>query len=79
MMALGLHCVDELRFMLRQEVTEIAAITDRQNDPQPLENLATLLSQIFWWHYRHRNLRIPYARVPKFGVPIRQRRQDNLQ
>ena len=42
MMALGIHCVDELRFMLGQEVTEIAAITDRQNDSQSLENLATL-------------------------------------
>ena len=42
MMALGIHCVDELRFMLGQEVTEIAAITDGQTSSQSLENLATL-------------------------------------
>ncbi|MBT97659.1 MAG: hypothetical protein CL902_03415 [Dehalococcoidia bacterium] len=42
MMALGIHCVDELRFMLGQEVTELAAITDGQNSSRPLENLATL-------------------------------------
>ena len=42
MMALGIHCVDELRFMLGQEVTELSAITDGQNSSRPLENLATL-------------------------------------
>jgi len=42
MMALGIHCVDDLQFMLGQEVTELAAITDGQSRARPLENLATL-------------------------------------
>ena len=42
MMALGIHCVDDLQFMLGQEVIELAAITDGQNKGRPLENLATL-------------------------------------
>jgi len=42
MMALGIHCVDDLQFMLGQEVIELAAITDGQNGDRPLENLATL-------------------------------------
>ena len=42
MMALGIHCVDDLQFMLGQEVIELAAITDGQNSDRQLENLATL-------------------------------------
>jgi 1,5-anhydro-D-fructose reductase (1,5-anhydro-D-mannitol-forming) len=42
MMALGIHCVDDLQFMLDQEVVELAAITDGQSAARPLENLATL-------------------------------------
>ncbi|MEE2926383.1 MAG: Gfo/Idh/MocA family oxidoreductase [Chloroflexota bacterium] len=42
MMALGIHCVDDLQFMLGQEVIELAAITDGQNGDRPLEDLATL-------------------------------------
>jgi 1,5-anhydro-D-fructose reductase (1,5-anhydro-D-mannitol-forming) len=42
MMAMGVHCVDLLRFLLGQEVVEITAITDGQNQASPLERLATL-------------------------------------
>ena len=42
MMALGIHCVDELQFLLGQEVTELTAVTDGQTRDHPLENLATL-------------------------------------
>ena len=42
MMALGIHCVDDLQFMLGQEVVELTAITDGQSIDRPLENLATL-------------------------------------
>ena len=42
MMGLGVHAVDLLRFLLRQEVTEVTAMTDGQTDDQPLENLATM-------------------------------------
>lgn len=42
MMGTGVHVVDLLRFLLDQEVTEVAAITDGQTDQQPLEQLATV-------------------------------------
>jgi predicted dehydrogenase len=42
MMAMGVHCVDLLRFLLRQEVVEVAAITDGQSQESPLERLATM-------------------------------------
>ncbi|MCH7701590.1 MAG: hypothetical protein IID37_07865, partial [Planctomycetes bacterium] len=42
MMALGIHCVDDLQFMLGQDVIELTAITDGQTGGRPLENLATL-------------------------------------
>jgi predicted dehydrogenase len=42
MMAMGVHCVDLLRFLLGQDVVEVAAITDGQRQESPLERLATL-------------------------------------
>ena len=42
MMAMGIHCVDLLRFLLGQEVVEVAAITDGQSQESPLERLATM-------------------------------------
>jgi 1,5-anhydro-D-fructose reductase (1,5-anhydro-D-mannitol-forming) len=42
MMAMGVHCVDVLRFLLGQEVVEVAAITDGQRQESPLERLAAL-------------------------------------
>ena len=42
MMAMGVHCVDLLCFLLRQEVVEVAAITDGQSQESPLERLATM-------------------------------------
>ena len=42
MMGSGVHALDLLRFMLGQEVTEVAAITDGQTTQQPLEHLAAL-------------------------------------
>jgi 1,5-anhydro-D-fructose reductase (1,5-anhydro-D-mannitol-forming) len=42
MMAMGVHCVDILRFILGQEVVEITAITDGQRPESPLERLATM-------------------------------------
>ena len=43
MMGLGVHVVDLLRFLLGQEVMEVAAVTDGQTEQQPLEHLATML------------------------------------
>ena len=42
MIGTGVHCVDDLRFILGQEVAEVAAITDGQRQEKPLENLATM-------------------------------------
>jgi predicted dehydrogenase len=40
-MATGVHCVDTMRFVTGQEVTEVAAISDATTD-HPLEELLTL-------------------------------------
>lgn len=40
MMGTGVHAVDLLRFLLGQEVIEVAAITDGQNQSRPLETIA---------------------------------------
>ncbi|MCZ6875292.1 MAG: Gfo/Idh/MocA family oxidoreductase [bacterium] len=42
MMGTGVHVVDTLRFLLSQEVTEVAAITDGQRPQQPLEQLIAM-------------------------------------
>ena len=42
MMGTGVHLVDLLRFVLGQEVTEVAAITDGQTESNPLEQLVTM-------------------------------------
>jgi 1,5-anhydro-D-fructose reductase (1,5-anhydro-D-mannitol-forming) len=42
MMAMGVHCVDLLRFLLGQDVVEVAALTDGQTQESPLERLATM-------------------------------------
>ncbi len=42
MMGTGVHVVDVLRFLLGQEVTEVAAITDGQRQDQPLEQLLAM-------------------------------------
>ncbi|MCH7606148.1 MAG: Gfo/Idh/MocA family oxidoreductase [Chloroflexi bacterium] len=42
MMGTGVHAVDLLRFLLDQEVSEVAAITNGQTQEQPLEQLATM-------------------------------------
>ena len=43
MMGTGVHVVDLLRFVLGQEVTEVAALTDGQTAQHPLEQLVTML------------------------------------
>ena len=43
MMALGVHAVNALRFILGQEVAEVTAMTDGHVPENPLEGLATLL------------------------------------
>jgi 1,5-anhydro-D-fructose reductase (1,5-anhydro-D-mannitol-forming) len=43
MMGTGVHVVDLLRFVLSQEVTEVAALTDGQTAQRPLEHLVTML------------------------------------
>jgi len=43
MMGMGVHVVDLLRFLLGQNATEVAAITDGQTEQQPLERLVTML------------------------------------
>lgn len=42
MMGTGVHVVDLLRFLLGQEVVEVAAITDGQTGDQPLETMASI-------------------------------------
>ena len=42
MMGTGVHVMDLLRFVLGQEVTEVAAITDGQTAERPLEQIAAL-------------------------------------
>ena len=42
MMGTGVHVVDLLRFLLGQEVVEVAAITDGQTGDQPLELMASI-------------------------------------
>ena len=43
MMGTGVHVIDLLRFVLGQEVTEVAALTDGQTTQRPLEQLVTML------------------------------------
>ena len=42
MMGTGVHAADLLRFLLGQEIVEVAAITDGQTEEKPLEQLATM-------------------------------------
>ena len=42
MIGSGVHCLDDLEFILGQTVVEVAAITDGQTPEAPLENLASL-------------------------------------
>ena len=42
MMGTGVHVMDLLRFVLSQEIAEVAAITDGQTAERPLEQIATL-------------------------------------
>ena len=42
MIGSGVHCLDDLEFILGQTVVEVAAITDGQTADAPLENLASL-------------------------------------
>ena len=42
MIGTGVHCVDDLEFILGQTVVELAAITDGQTAEAPLENLVSL-------------------------------------
>ncbi len=42
MIGSGVHCVDDLEFILGQTVVEVAAITDGQTADAPLENMVSL-------------------------------------
>ena len=42
MIGTGVHCVDDLEFILGQTVVEVAAITDGQTAEVPLENMVSL-------------------------------------
>ena len=42
LMGSGVHVMDLLRYVLGQEIAEVAAITDGQTDQRPLEQIATL-------------------------------------
>ena len=42
LMGTGVHVMDLLRFVLGQEITEVAAITDGQTPERPLEQIASL-------------------------------------
>ncbi len=42
MLTIGVHAIDDLQFLLGQQVVEMAAITDGQTTERPLENLAVM-------------------------------------
>ena len=42
LVGLGVHIFDLMRFLLREEVVEVVAMTDGQTDHQPLEHIATI-------------------------------------
>ncbi len=42
LVGLGVHVFDLMRFLLREEVVEVAAMTDGQTERQPLEHIATI-------------------------------------
>ena len=42
LVGLGVHVFDLMRFLLREEVVEVVAMTDGQTDEQPLEHIATI-------------------------------------
>jgi len=42
MLTIGVHAIDDLQFLLGQQVVELAAITDGQTAERPLENLAVM-------------------------------------
>ena len=42
LVGLGVHVFDLMRFLLREEVVEVVAMTDGQTDRQPLEHIATI-------------------------------------
>lgn len=42
MLTIGVHAIDDLQFLLGQQVVELSAITDGQTAERPLENLATM-------------------------------------
>ena len=42
LVGLGVHVFDLFRFLLREEVVEVVAMTDGQTDHQPLEHIATI-------------------------------------
>ena len=41
-MGLGVHVFDLVRFVMRQEITEVSAMTDGQTEAQPLEHIASM-------------------------------------
>lgn len=42
MLTIGVHAIDDLQFLLGQQVVELAAITDGQTRERPLEDLASM-------------------------------------
>ena len=42
MLTIGVHAIDDLQFLLGQQVVELTAITDGQTPERPLEDLATM-------------------------------------
>ena len=42
LVGLGVHVFDLMRFLLREEVVEVVAMTDGQTESQPLEHIATI-------------------------------------
>ena len=42
LVGLGVHVFDLMRFLLREEVVEVVAMTDGQTEKQPLEHIATI-------------------------------------
>ena len=76
MMATGVHGVDLLRFILGQEVMEVAALTDGQTPKMPLDRVATMCLKFNLGSPRRRVLRAYYPRLDERRNNLRQQRAD---
>ncbi|GIT02190.1 MAG: hypothetical protein CM1200mP27_08150 [Chloroflexota bacterium] len=65
MIGTGVHCVDDLEFILGQTVVEVAAISDGQTEDYPLEDLVSLSLRVLRWGNWNDGLREQNTRLYK--------------